>query len=196
MKKTTKMMVIFCVTVSILTACGNPMKKMDKNTVYLKKDSTVESLSIEDFDKPYYKEEELKSFIDEEVKSQQEARGEESVSVSEFKVEDKKVTLDLKYQSVEDYVQFTDTILETGTYNEQVFQDSFTFIDADSKEEVVDSIKEDGELQYVKIKDPEEIQVLVDGDVLYYSKNIELVKKNLVKVPAGTESVILYKQKG
>ena len=67
MKKTTKMMVIFCVTVSILTACGNPMKKMDKNTVYLKKDSTVESLSIEDFDKPYYKEEELKSFIDEEV---------------------------------------------------------------------------------------------------------------------------------
>ena len=97
---------------------------------------------------------------------------------------------------MEDYVQFTDTILETGTYNEQVFQDSFTFIDADSKEEVVDSIKEDGELQYVKIKDPEEMQVLVDGDVLYYSKNIELVKKNLVKVPAGTESVILYKQKG
>ena len=196
MKKTTKMMAIFCLTVSLLTACGNPMKKMDKNTVYLKKDNTVESLSIEDFDKSYYKEEELKSFIDEEVKAQQEARGEESVSVSEFKVEDKKVTLDLKYQSVEDYVQFTDTVLETGVYSEQVFQDPFTFIDADSKEEVVDGIKEDGELQYVKIKDPEEIQVLVDGDVLYYSKSIELVKKNLVKVPAGTESVILYKQKG
>lgn len=196
MKKTTKIIAIFCVTASLLTACGNPMKKMDKNTVYLKEDNTVESLSIEDFDKSYYKEEELKSFIDEEVKAQQEARGEESVSVSEFKVEDKKVTLDLKYQSVEDYVQFTDTVLETGVYSEQVFQAPFTFIDADSKEEVVDGIKEDGELQYVKIKDPEEIQVLVDGDVLYYSKSIELVKKNLVKVPAGTESVILYKQKG
>ena len=86
MRRISKKIAIFLLATTVLTGCGNPLNKMTKNTVYVNKDGKVESLSIETFDKDYYSEEELKTFIDKEIKAQQQERGEESLSLEEFEV--------------------------------------------------------------------------------------------------------------
>ena len=188
------MVSVFLLAASLFTGCGNPMNKMDKSTVYLKKDNTVASVSIESFDKEYYKEEELKSFIEEEVTNQQKERGEDSISIEKLTVKEQKATLAMQYQSVEDYVEFNDTELETGVYNKDMMEEELVWIDASSKETVAGEVEEAEGFYYVKIKEPEEMQVLVDGEVLYYLDTMELLDKNLVSVPAGTEGIFLYKK--
>ena len=52
------------VTAGITTACGASFEA-DESTVYIKKDGNVIGADIEDFNKDYYDEEELKAYITE-----------------------------------------------------------------------------------------------------------------------------------
>ena len=195
MRRNCKKLAVFLISTCLLTGCGNPMNKMKESTVYLNKHGVVESLSVEAFDKAYYDENELKNFIDEEIKAQQTLRGEESLSLEEFEVKEEKATLRVKYKTVEDYAEFTDTKFESGKYKEDILSDDQTLIQVETKEEVDKANVEAEGLSYIKIQDPEGIQLLIDGNISYYSKGMEFVEKNLIKVPAGQECIVLYQQK-
>lgn len=200
MRRIGKKTAIFLLTASLLTACGNPINKMKANTVYIKKDGQVESLSIEDFDKDYYSEDELKQFIDKEVKAQQTERGEGSISLRDFEVKEEKASLKLVYSDSEDYAAFTDTTLEQGDYTQSVIEEKeelsdTSLIDANTKKEVEQLPDESEGLKYVIIQDPEEIQILFDGTVMYYSKQVTFIEENLIKIPAGEVCIILYQEK-
>lgn len=195
MRRNCKKLAVFLISTCLLTGCGNPMNKMKESTVYLNKHGVVESLSVEAFDKAYYDENELKNFIDEEIKAQQTLRGEESLSLEEFEVKEEKATLRVKYKTVEDYTEFTDTKFESGKYKADILSDDQTLIQVETKEEVDKANIEAEGLSYIKIQDPDGIQLLIDGSISYYSKGMEFVEKNLIKVPAGQECIILYQQK-
>lgn len=200
MRRIGKTTVILLVTASLLTACGNPINKMKANTVYINKEGKVESLSVEEFDKEYYSEDELKQFIDKEVTAQQKERGEGSISLKDFEVKEEKASLKLLYSNTDDYVAFTDTTLEQGDYakslldNKKEFMD-LKWIEADTKKEVKEFPEEMEGLKYVVIEDPDGIQLLLDGTVMYYSSQVEFIDKNLIQVPANKKSVILYQEK-
>ncbi len=171
------------------------MNKMKESTVYLNKHGVVESLSVESFDKEYYDENELKNFIDEEIKAQQTSQGEESLSLEKFEVKEEKATLRVKYKTAEDYAEFTDTEFESGQYTADILSDEQTLIQVETGEEIDKANIEAEGLSYIKIQDPEGIQLLVDGSISYYSNGMEFVEKNLIKVPAEQECIILYQQK-
>lgn len=195
MKRKGKKLAIFLLTASLLTGCGNPINKMKENTVYINKDGEVESLSIESFDKDYYSQEELKQFIDKEVTAQQEERGDGSISLKDFEVKEKEASLKMVYSSAEDYEAFTDTELEQGDYTKDVLEEGETLVDAKTEKEVEELPEEVEGLKYVKIQDPEDIQVLLDGTILYYSNKAEFLEEHLIKIPAGETCVILYQDK-
>lgn len=200
MRRIGKTTVILLVTASLLTACGNPINKMKANTVYINKEGKVESLSVEDFDKEYYSEDELKQFIDKEVTAQQKERGEGSISLKDFEVKEKKASLKLLYSNTDDYVAFTDTTLEQGDYTKSLLDNKKEFMDlkwieADTKKEVKEFPEEMEGIKYVVIEDPDGIQLLLDGTVMYYSSQVEFIDKNLIQVPANKKSVILYQEK-
>lgn len=200
MRRIGKTTVILLVTASLLTACGNPINKMKANTVYINKEGKVESLSVEDFDKEYYSEDELKQFIDKEVTAQQKERGEGSISLKDFEVKEKKASLKLLYSNTDDYVAFTDTTLEQGDYTKSLLDNKKEFMDlkwieADTKKEVKEFPEEMEGMKYVVIEDPDGIQLLLDGTVMYYSSQVEFIDKNLIQVPANKKSVILYQEK-
>lgn len=193
LKRRGKRIAVMLLAAMLLTGCGNPMKKMDASTIYIKGDGSVESISIETFDKEYYHEEELKAFIEEEVKAQQTERGEESIKIENFDVEKENAVLNMSYAGTEDYVEFTGAVLEKGAYQASVKVEDIIFIQAKSGEAISEEPSDTEELSYIKIQDPEDIQVLIDGEILYYSEGAEYKDKNLVKIPAGKESMILYK---
>ncbi|MBO8462339.1 MAG: hypothetical protein IAC13_00230 [Firmicutes bacterium] len=200
MRRIGKTTVILLVTASLLTACGNPINKMKANTVYINKEGKVESLSVEDFDKEYYSEDELKQFIDKEVTAQQKERGEGSISLKDFEVKEEKASLKLLYSNTDDYVAFTDTTLEQGDYTKSLLDNKKEFMDlkwieADTKKEVKEFPEEMEGMKYVVIEDPDGIQLLLDGTVMYYSSQVEFIDKNLIQVPANQKSVILYQEK-
>ncbi len=200
MRRIGKTTVILLVTASLLTACGNPINKMKANTVYINKEGKVESLSVEDFDKEYYSEDELKQFIDKEVTAQQKERGEGSISLKDFEVKEEKASLKLLYSNTDDYVAFTDTTLEQGDYTKSLLDNKKEFMDlkwieADTKKEVKEFPEEMEGMKYVVIEDPDGIQLLLDGTVMYYSSQVEFIDKNLIQVPANKKSVILYQEK-
>lgn len=200
MRRIGKTTVILLVIASLLTACGNPINKMKANTVYINKEGTVESLSVEDFDKEYYSEDELKQLIDKEVTAQQKERGEGSISLKDFEVKEEKASLKLLYSNTDDYVAFTDTTLEQGDYTKSLLDNKKEFMDlkwieADTKKEVKEFPEEMEGLKYVVIEDPDGIQLLLDGTVMYYSSQVKFIDKNLIQVPANQKSVILYQEK-
>lgn len=192
MKKFKKTIGLLIITSCLLTGCGDPLKGIDASTVYIKKDGSIRSISKESFDKDYYKEDELKGFIEKEVKAQQEKLGEKSISIENFEVKNKEAILNLSYKGISDYIEFTDTQLETGTYYSGLLED-IKLVETKSGTVLLGEPEEADKLHYIKIQDPEEIQILVDGKVLYCSENVEYKEKNLVKAPAKETVFLLYK---
>lgn len=198
MNKIGKKIGIVALILSLATGCGNPLKKMTKSTVYIEKDGKVQSLSVESFEKEYYNEGELKNFIEKEIASQQKERGEDSVSIKEFTVKEKQATLQLQFAGLEDYQAFTDTDVESGTYNPEIIKSKQidTVIEVGSKsKQAIAQIEDVDNLNYIFLKDPEGIQLLFDNQIKYCSENVTILDENLVSIPADEQCCILYETK-
>lgn len=174
--------------VTLLTGCGNPLKKMEASTIYVKEDNSITSISIEDFDKDYYVESELDSLIKTEVEEHNKQFGDKHVKVDKLKVEDKKATLTMEYASVEDYNEFNDSDFIIG----QIAGSNLAgeFVDETGKAVALDDIKKDDKLKVIKTSEP--TQVMVKGKVVYYTNGLELMDKNLVKTKDGVINYIIY----
>lgn len=194
-KKLSKKLGIATLVVCLMTGCGNPLKKMTSSTVYIQKNGKVQSLSVESFDKEYYKEEDLKAFIDKEIEEQQKERSEDSVSIKEFKVKEEKATLQLQFAGIDDYQAFTDTEIENGTYTKEIANEKeikeLISRETNEKQEI-SQIEPSENLNYIYLKDPEGIQILFDTKVQYCSENVTILDENFVRIPADELCFIVY----
>ena len=87
---------LVCVLMTgLFSACGKSLEA-DRDTVYVQKRGAIISAAIADFDKDYYDEEELKSFVEERVEAYQEEHGKNSVKIDEFSVEERVAKLYMK----------------------------------------------------------------------------------------------------
>lgn len=191
LKKLSIVMLLICLT----TGCGNPLKKMTKSTLYIEKNGKVQSLSVESFEKEYYTEEGLKTFIEKEITTQQKERGEDSVCMKAFEVKEKKAVLQLQFASIDDYQRFTDIEIKSGQYQKMIGKEYkvSTIIENETQEKKkLEQIENLEELHYILLKDPEGIQLLFDNQVKYCSENVTILDKNLVSIPADEQCFILY----
>ncbi|WP_167958229.1 hypothetical protein [Anaerosporobacter faecicola] len=166
------------------------------NTIIVKKDDTVQSSFVEEFDKEYYSKEELEEFIDQEVKEYNDQNGEEQVKMSSIHVADKKASVVFYYHDIEDYANFNG--IDTRIFTiEQAGQDSdflaAEFINAKTEDSVAkDVVLQEEEAQVLLLQEP--VVIKVEGTVLYYS-NVKKIAKNEWQADGENLAVVVYKKK-
>lgn len=68
MRKKVKVCVGLFLCLSLITGCGNSselkLSDVKKDTLYISEDNSIELINVEDFGKDYYKESDLKTFIE------------------------------------------------------------------------------------------------------------------------------------
>lgn len=158
-----------------LTACGDSLK-VDENTVYVKKNGKIIGAAVESFDKDYYDAAELEAYVNERVENYVSSHEEKSVKVDEFSVENGIAQLYMKYDSFEDYAEFNEVQMYTGTVPQAMaagYDFSVDFLKVEDGELGSsvnrDAIFEDSKYRVVILS--EKVDVKVDGTVLFVSSD-------------------------
>ena len=99
--------------ISLVSGCAT--KFPDTDTVYIQKNGEISEASVESFDKKYYSQDELESFIKDEIADYEDAHDSGSVKLTSFKMEDKTAKLMMKYDGYQNYSDFNGTELFEGT---------------------------------------------------------------------------------
>ena len=102
---------ILCV--GMLAGCGT-LVSSDDDLVYVDKKGKVTSIDVEDLDASYYDEDELNSFVKDEIDQYTAENGKGTVSLKDLKVEDGKAKLTMEYKTPEDYAAFNGIELYQG----------------------------------------------------------------------------------
>lgn len=170
----------------------NP-KEVEVNTILFRVNGKVQAFFVEDFEKSYYSESELRTFIDENIESYNLINGKDAIKLDYLKVKNKVASAICTYADTEKYCDFNGHeayFLTAAEANDNSLIPS-SFIDADkgdtfTKEEVLKNDK----FKVVMIKEP--MDVMVDGTIKYYSNGI-LLNKNTVQSAEEGYTVIVFK---
>lgn len=98
----------------LLTACGGKKAEVKElkagqvkeATLLVKQDGTVQSAIVEEFDKDYYKKDELKSFMEAQIQGYNSQNGADSVVLKESDVKDGKAIAVFGYKDMASYIGF------------------------------------------------------------------------------------------
>lgn len=195
-----------CLLAFLLAGCEEKapeeltLVEITDETLYLRSDGTVQSAYLEDFDKDYYQEGELRTFLQEMVDRYNERSG-EAVSFTELTVSGGKASAILTYDTLDSYAAFNRNpgeAEETKRVEALAEEDvaarygSTVFARAGKSEtqtgsELFNAKKQ----QAVVVNGP--IQVKIPSDILYYS-NGTLLDTQTLQIPQDTEAVIIYKK--
>lgn len=99
--------------ISLISGCAT--KFPDTDTVYIQKNGEISEASVESFDKKYYSQDELESYIKDEISDYKKKHDDGSVKLTSLKMEDKKAKLMMKYDGYQSYSDFNGRKLFTGT---------------------------------------------------------------------------------
>ena len=197
MKKKISLFLITLLSLMCLTACGDSLK-VDKNTIYVKKNGKIIGASVETFDKNYYDAEELETYIEEQVDEYLSNHEKKSVKVDKFSVEEGIAKLNIKYAGYEDYAEFNGVEMFVGTVPQAMaagynFDDTFLKVEDGKlgsslgRDELIEA-SEDSKYKVVILS--EKVDVKVKGTVLYVSEDYtSLAAKDMVSI-ALTEDAL------
>ena len=197
--KQLKPMIVALSMAVLLTGCTKlTMMTRDRSTVYIQDNGKVAGIFFEEFDKSYYDKDELEEYIDNEVSDQNAVLGKNSVKVNYFSVKNELAKVGFVFSDLESYNTFNACNIEAGTMDElepKLEQEKISaFYTTDGKR----IKKKNMELENTKaIMVDESIQVKVDGEILYVTKNVTMHEKHEDEaiVPGDGYSCIIYKEK-
>lgn len=187
-----------------LTGCSSAKFNPTETSIYIKKDRSIISAEIEEFDnsefdEERYDEDELREFVEEAVIAyntekdglayayESDTKEDLAVSIDSLTVEDGIATLILNYASSDDYVDFYGSAalggldqLIVGLVSDGVNSDlSFTdMLDADGNEADYDEVTENE--SYVLVAVQGSVVMQVQGTVMYYSSGCTLQDSSTV----------------
>ncbi|MCI5494071.1 MAG: hypothetical protein MR425_08070 [Lachnospiraceae bacterium] len=204
----------------LLFLSGCATKYPDKDTVYIQKNGKISEATVASFDKDYYNEDELKSFIEDAIASYEETDDAGKVSMKDFKVEDQTAKLMMAYEDGDTYSAFNDREFFAGTVVQAIaagYQFDADFVevtdgvmakDTDSTESLTEESTEAGSYQTVSASAftaeddyrvvilNEDTDVEVKGKISYVSaKGVTVTGKNTATVTTLNQGVsyIVYK---
>ena len=178
MKRMMRVGVLLVLTAAVLGGCGKEFSA-DTDTVYVQKKGTIKGANVAAFDKEYYDEDELESFINDTVDTYVAKAGEGTVAVTSFAVEDGTAHVYLDYAGAEDYAQFNGIDFYAGTVLDAQ-ADGYDIPDAFTAVTDKDTTW-DAEGNKIVIVG-QQTQVRVDGTILFVSSNANAVDKNAADV--------------
>lgn len=169
-------------------------KKTSNNTFLLKEDGSIESATVEDFDKTYYNNTELDTYVTEKVNKYNTEKASEAVTKKSLEIKDGKAVLILTYASIEDYNSFNekDTVLATVAKAKEgslELPQSFT---AAKKGKATAAATALGNDKYKVLIVKEKLDVLLQGTIKYYTGGT-LKDKHGIQTSDDATTVIIFK---
>lgn len=187
----------FCLILSmllLLTGCGNKFEPTE-STIFVTSKGVVQSAVMESFEKEYYNFDELAEDVKKAVKSYCLDVNEEVIAVTSLTENEDMVTLQMEYQTVEDYAEFNEVLLFSGTLEEAMnagYQPS-TLLDAEGQTADVD-LEKNGNLKVLITE--ESVCIQTSGKIKYVSDNVTILNNKLAKALEAGEThpaFVLYK---
>ena len=201
MKKITLVLLGILILV-VMTGCGKnkvsiTAEDVTTNTIVIKEDNTVQSSIVEDFDKEYYSQEELETFIKEEVTDYNEKNGEDQIKMHSIHVADKKASVVFNYNDIDDYSIFNGISAKLLTTSQALQENSILtlseFVEVKSGDTVSrETALNNEDATVLIIQEPLEIKI--DGTILYYS-SAEKVDKNVLQASGENITVVVFAKK-
>lgn len=178
----------------LLSGCGEKFEPTE-STVFVNSKGAVSGAIMENFDKAYYKFDELSEEVEKEVAAYCQEQNKESVSVESLTQEGDTVTLFMDYETVQDYAAFNDVLFFSGTYGEALDAGYLPEELYDIDGQLID--REGEELEELQVIITEEsISIQTTGKIRYVSDNVSITDKKLAKVMEAGKTrpaFILYK---
>lgn len=170
-------------------------KSDDATTVSVEKNGKVVASIVEDFDKEYYSEDELKEMIASDIAKYNTSSGDENVKLDTVSVSDGVARTTLIHKDSESYAGFNGVTFFEGTVAD-AYNAGYSFDDVVLKSAAEDGVTLDksGILaegnMHIVITD-ENINIRTFNNIAYISSNVTLVNKKEAVV-AGTEEPVTY----
>lgn len=207
--------------IAMITGCSSVKFEPTVSSIYVDKDGTVSGADIESFDnssftEERYKEEDLKAFVEEEVKAynqekagvseayepEEKEKNDDSaplpVSITSLTVEENQAKLILKYANCDDYLAFTkadDAV--TGLLFASAAQaseaDLFPADLVDAKGEAVDTSKYTGSDKAFVVSVIGTTQLVVNGKIIGASGSVEIVDNHTANINSEEAVSVLFK---
>jgi hypothetical protein len=186
----------------VMSGCGKDKvsisaEDVTTNTIVIKKDNTVQSSIVEDFDKDYYSKEELETFINEEVTDYNKKNGENQIEMHSIQVTDQKASVVFNYIDIEDYSVFNGTSAKLLTTAQALQEESILsvleFVDSKTGDTVPREValsKEDATVLIIQ----EPLDIKIDGTILYYS-NVVKSEKNVLQASGENLAIVVFTKK-
>lgn len=181
----------------LFTGCGKEALA-DTTTISVQKNGTVGSVVVENFEKEYYSEEELKGQVEADVAAFNKANGADSITFEKLQVKEGIAALEMTYQNAQAYVDFNGEEFFCGTVAKAYEADyslDVTLKNASDETQTIDKsgILENGEMHLVITAEP--VLIKTYSNILYFSGNVTLInnKEASVLPKDGQLAYILFK---
>lgn len=196
--KKMKTYIALLLCVFLLMACKKKdisivANEVSVNTILIKRDGVVQSAIVEDFQKDYYSQTELAAFVDEHINQFNLTIGEGSVVRDDLEVKDQIARVVFTFADMKKYAEFNEVDAFYLTAEEaranQIIPD--ILVDRSSGESITkEEVLNDEKLQVVVVN--EELDVIVDGRIKYYSNGI-ILNNTTVQSLDGDYTVVVFK---
>ena len=178
----------------LLMGCGQKFEPTE-STIFVTSKGVVKSAIMESFDKSYYDFDELYKSVEKEVKVYCLDNIDETVTLTSLTEENDSVTLLMDYQTVEDYANFNEVLLFSGTFAQAVAEGYLpdTLHDVEGITAEID-LEKQGDLKVLVTE--ESVCIQTSGRIKFVSDNVTVLDKKLAKaMEAGKThpAFVLYK---
>lgn len=196
MRKKAKVCVGLFLCLSLITGCGNSselkLSDVKKDTLYISEDNSIELINVEEFEKDYYNESDLKTFIEDAIDTYSK-NNDGKVKLEDFSVEDKIAKSLLTFDSPETYEGFQKVdfqIVETDAIEGNlVLPEKFQSVKGDSTVDK-DTVLAEDDLQLLIVNEP--LNIKLDGTIKYYA-GASITGDNEAEVTGEDSAIIAYK---
>lgn len=175
----------------LIAGCGAVKLDADESVVYVDKKGAVTFLDVQAFDQSMYDEEELKSFLEDEIGTYTDQYGRNTVKLGDLTVADGIAKLTLSCQSAEDFARYNGIEMYQGRIVDSlaagyVFDGEFVKVESGTVvgEATKQEIYQESDLKVVILKS--ELDVRVEGEICYVScQNVSLTGADGVSIRSG-----------
>lgn len=189
--------ILFFGCICIMISCGskNNLKagEAEVNTILVKKDGTIQSSLVEEFNKKYYDKTELKDFIEKEVSNYNKKAGGDKVTVSSLEVKDGIASVVFTYANIQDYAEFNQVEAELISASEardkSIISDDFIDISTNETVAKEKAFEEDNDLVLII---GEQLNITVEGKLKYYA-NAAVLNQTTVQATGENNTVVVFK---
>lgn len=184
-----------------LAGCSNKEIKLDAgeikvNTMLVKSNGQLQVAFVEEFNKPSYSVDDLKNFVKKQISSYNNKTGEALIQLDELDEKEGKAVILMTFAGMEQYSTFHDfygAYFNVSAINENIsLPDNFVNY-KDGKLVSKDDILKNGNDRVLVVD--QTLNILIEGDIKYYSENAVLENKNIIKSSAQELTYIVFSSK-